>query len=216
MSQPAPSVAALLADHPRLIPVLHVENPEHAEPLLEALVGAGVMALEVTLRSACALEVIGRMQKMHSGAIVGAGTITRADQLGPVVDAGAQFGVSPALTPRLSEAVQHSGLPFLPGCATPSEVLFAREEGFSELKFFPADLFGGIGFLNHVLPLFPEMRFCPTGGISDANSRDYLALRNVLAVGGAFLAPRNVIEAADWQTIKDKAARSVAVVTGRA
>jgi 2-dehydro-3-deoxyphosphogluconate aldolase/(4S)-4-hydroxy-2-oxoglutarate aldolase len=203
-------VATLIAPHAKLIPVLHVESPDHAEPLLEALVSAGINILEVTLRSACGPQVIKRMRALGTDAVVGAGTITKPDQLAAVIDAGAEFGVSPALTPALAEGARLSGLPFLPGVCTPSESLFAREFGFFEQKFFPADLMGGMGWIKHVDPLFPDVKFCPTGGISDDNSSQYLALRNIIAVGGAFLAPRELIEAADWKTIHERGKVSVA------
>ena len=206
-------VAQLIAPHTKLIPVLHVENPDHAEPLLEALVSAGIKILEVTLRSACGPEVIRRMRAMGSDAVIGAGTITKPDQLAIVADAGAQFGVSPALTPALAEMARLSGLPFLPGVCTPSEALAAREYGFFEQKFFPADLMGGIDWINHVEPLFPDLKFCPTGGISDENSSRYLALRNIFAVGGGFLAPRERIAAADWKAIHESGKASIAATT---
>jgi 2-dehydro-3-deoxyphosphogluconate aldolase / (4S)-4-hydroxy-2-oxoglutarate aldolase len=206
-------VAALIAPHAKLIPVLHVENADHAEPLFEALVTAGIKILEVTLRSAAGPEVIRRMRKMNTDAIIGAGTVTKADQLKPIVEAGAMFGVSPALTPALAEQIRLSDLPFLPGICTPSESLYARECGFFEQKFFPADLFGGMGFIQHVDPLFPDVRFCPTGGISDENSSQYLALRNIFAVGGAFLAPRDLIEKADWKAIHERGKASVAAAS---
>ena len=212
---PDTSFARLVSDRVPLIPVLHVDDPNHAEPLLEALVDAGVSILEVTLRSDCALEVIGRMARMESGALVGAGTVTRGAQLAGISDAGAAFGVGPALTADLAAAVKATDLPFLPGACTPSEALFALEQDFSELKFFPADLFGGIGFLDHVRPLYPTLRFCPTGGISDANANDYLALDNVFAVGGAFLAQRSAIAAADWSGIASRARQSVANLRAR-
>lgn len=213
-SSPAPAypVNALMGAQARLIPVLHIENVDHAEPLLEALVGAGVMTLEVTLRSECAVDVIRRMLAMNTGAVVGAGTITRPEHFERVMDAGAMFGVSPALTPVLGAAALKSGLPFVPGVCTPTEALLAREMGFHELKFFPADLMGGIGWIKHVLPLYPDLKFCPTGGTGDANLRDYLALPNVFAVGGAFLAPRDLIESADWSAISARSKKSVSLL----
>lgn len=207
----AKSLAALIARRPPLIPVLHVENADHAEPLLQALVEGGIVAIEVTLRSASALKVIEKMRRISSAAVVGAGTVTTAEQFKQVVDAGAAFAVSPALTPSLAEAAHAAGLPYLPGVATPSEALRAREFGFNELKFFPADLMGGVGWLKHVHPLYPDLRFCPTGGISDKNVRDYLRLPNCMAAGGAWLAPKDLIEAGRWPDIKDRAAVSVRV-----
>lgn len=206
------SLSALIGKSARLIPVLHVENSEHAVPLAEALVGAGVMALEVTLRTEAALEVIARMRKAVPQAIVGAGTVTKPDQLARVRDAGALFAVSPALTERLAVASEKVDIPLVPGAVTPSEMLAAREFGFHELKFFPADLMGGTAMIKHVLPLYPNIRFCPTGGISDANVMSYLELPNIFAAGGAWLAPRDAIEAADWKGIAERAKKSVAVV----
>lgn len=201
--------ASLIEGAPRLVPVLHVENTDYAEPLLEALVKAGIRAIEVTLRSANALKVIERMSKLGGSAVIGAGTLTRPEHFAQVKNAGAKFTVSPALSPSLAEAATTSGLPYLPGVATPSEALRAREFGFLELKFFPADLFGGVGFLKHVAPLFPELRFCPTGGVSDKNVKDYLSQPNCIAAGGGYLAPRPAIEAAKWDEISQNAAKSV-------
>jgi 2-dehydro-3-deoxyphosphogluconate aldolase/(4S)-4-hydroxy-2-oxoglutarate aldolase len=209
-ADPNHSFESLIANAPRLVPVLHVENADHAEPLLEALTNAGIVALEVTLRTAAALKVIERMSKIGGPAIVGAGTVTRRGQFAQVKNAGARFVVSPALTPELAEGAYGAGLPYLPGVATPTEALRARELGFLELKFFPADLMGGVGFLKHVAPLYPELRFCPTGGISDKNVKDYLSQPNCLAAGGGYLAPRALIDAADWKAIGDGAAKSVA------
>lgn len=201
--------ASLIEGAPRLVPVLHIENPDHAEPLLAALTKAGIRAIEVTLRSARALEVIARMSRAGGPAVIGAGTLTRPEHFAQVKEAGARFAVSPALTPALAEAARAAGLPFLPGVATPSEALRAREYGFNELKFFPADLFGGVGFLKHVAPLFPELRFCPTGGVCDGNVKDYLSQPNCIAAGVGYLAPRPSIEAAKWDEIARNAARSV-------
>lgn len=206
-------VAALMSGHTPLIPVLHVEDADHAEPLLGAMVEAGVTVLEVTLRSSCALEVIERMRAMNTGALIGAGTITSAHQLNDVLNAGAQFGVSPALSTGLIDAIGRSGLPFVAGVCTPTEALVAREAGIFELKLFPADLVGGQGWLRHLLPIFPQLRFCPTGGTGPSNIRDYLALENVFAVGGAFLASRADIAGADWIGIAERAQSAVRLVS---
>jgi 2-dehydro-3-deoxyphosphogluconate aldolase/(4S)-4-hydroxy-2-oxoglutarate aldolase len=213
-AQSTPSFASLIANATPLVPVLHVENPDHAEPLLRALTGAGIVALEVTLRTANALKVIERMSRLDGHAVVGAGTITRQGQFEQVKNAGARFVVSPALTPDLAEGAHAAGLPYLPGIATPTEALRARELGFLELKFFPADLMGGVGFLKHVAPLYPELHFCPTGGVSDKNIRDYLSQPNCIAAGGGYLAPRNLIDAADWGAIAAGAVKSVQAANG--
>jgi 2-dehydro-3-deoxyphosphogluconate aldolase/(4S)-4-hydroxy-2-oxoglutarate aldolase len=205
----AKSVAAILAGKPPLIPVLHVENVDHAEPILAALEEAGIAAIEVTLRTPAAFDVIERMSRLAKSATIGAGTLTRPEQFNQVRDAGADFVVSPALTQRLATAARACGLPYMPGVSTPSEALRARELGFQELKFFPADLMGGPRWLRHVSPLYPDLRFCPTGGLSDANIRSYLALENVFAAGGAYLAPRDLIEAEQWADLSHVARRAV-------
>jgi 2-dehydro-3-deoxyphosphogluconate aldolase/(4S)-4-hydroxy-2-oxoglutarate aldolase len=208
------SLAAILAGAARLIPVLQVETVSHAEPLLRALENAGIAAIEVTLRTANALKVIERMSRAANSAAVGAGTLTRPEQFAQMRDAGAEFAVSPALTPALAEAAHASRLPFVPGVATPSEALAARELGFFELKFFPADLMGGTRWLRHISPLYPDLKFCPTGGISDENVRSYLEVDNVFGAGGVYLAPRNLVETEQWSVIGTQAMRSVQAVVG--
>ena len=207
-------VACLLAGKAPLIPVLHIENVEHTEPTLFALEEAGVAAIEVTLRTTAAIKVIERMRRLATRAKIGAGTLTRPEQFGWVRDAGAEFAVSPALTVSLAEAADRSGLPYLPGVATPTEALRARELGFHELKFFPADLSGGVGFLRHIWPLYPELRFCPTGGVSNENIRSYLTVGNVFAAGGVYLAPRALIEAERWTDLAAVASAAIGHSTG--
>jgi 2-dehydro-3-deoxyphosphogluconate aldolase/(4S)-4-hydroxy-2-oxoglutarate aldolase len=208
------SMRRLLSGKAPLIPVLHMENADHAEPVLQTLEQAGIGAVEVTLRTAAATEVIARMRRAATSAIVGAGTVTRPEEFRRVCDAGAQFVVSPALTVDLAIAASDLLIPFLPGVATPTEALRARELGFHELKFFPADLFGGVGFLRHIHPLFPDLVFCPTGGVSNDNVRSYLNLGNVFAAGGVYLAPRAVIEAEQWTSLSALAQRAVAALAG--
>ena len=199
-----PRLSEILLGRTPVIPVLHVESPDHAEPLLAALVDGGISVVEVTLRSSCAFEVITRMRAMGTNTLIGAGTVTRASQFAEAHDAGAMFAVSPALTKELADAAASVGLPYLPGVCTPSEALRARESGFVELKFFPADLMGGIGWLNHIHPLYPELAFCPTGGINAENARDYLAQQNVFTIGGASVAAREAIAKEDWHGISDR------------
>jgi 2-dehydro-3-deoxyphosphogluconate aldolase/(4S)-4-hydroxy-2-oxoglutarate aldolase len=165
------SLSAVLAGRARFIPVLHIENVDYAEPLLMALENAGIAAIEVTLRTRHALKLMERMGRIAKSATIGVGTLTRPEQFAEVRDAGARFAVSPGLTPALADAAHASGLPYVPGVATSSETLFARELGFQELKFFPADLMGGVRRLQHMQPLYPEVKFGPTGGISDENVR---------------------------------------------
>lgn len=213
---PAKSLAAFLVGKPPLIPVLRVENADHAEPLLGALEEAGIVAIEVTLRTPAAFDVIKRMRRLATRATIGAGTLTLPEQFARVRDAGAEFAVSPALTSSLAEAAKATGLPYLPGVATPSEALRARELGFHELKFFPADLMGGPAFLRHVWPLYPDLRFCPTGGVSNGNIRTYLELENVFAAGGVYLVPGELIAAERWADLSKIARGAVAAASGAA
>ncbi|QPF83859.1 bifunctional 4-hydroxy-2-oxoglutarate aldolase/2-dehydro-3-deoxy-phosphogluconate aldolase [Bradyrhizobium genosp. L] len=159
----------------RMISILYVENSDDAVPLLEALEAGGIGLIEVTLRTPAALKVIETMSRKAKKALVGAGTLTKPSQFPEAREAGAQFLVSPALSHHLAEAAERVRLPFLPGATTPTEVLQARQSGFQELKFIPSDLNGGIRWLQHLFPLFPDVSFCPTGGISDTNSNDISA-----------------------------------------
>ncbi|MGQ0661550.1 bifunctional 4-hydroxy-2-oxoglutarate aldolase/2-dehydro-3-deoxy-phosphogluconate aldolase [Sphingosinicella sp.] len=183
-------IDAILTAAP-VIPVLVIERLEAAVPIAEALVGGGLPVLEVTLRTPAALDAI-RAMKQVRGAIVGAGTVLDPDQLNAAREAGAAFIVSPGLTDRLAVAAIDSGLPFLPGVATASEVMRARDHGFSRLKFFPATASGGLPALRGLAAIFGEMRFCPTGGISADNAAEWLAVPAVSCVGGSWLVPQGV------------------------
>jgi 2-dehydro-3-deoxyphosphogluconate aldolase/(4S)-4-hydroxy-2-oxoglutarate aldolase len=184
-----------------VIPVIVVEQIEHAVPLARALVAGGVRVLELTLRTPVALEAIEAIAREVEGAIVGVGTITRPEDIDRSIKAGALFGVSPGLTSALAAAARDSALPLLPGVMTPSDVIAARAAGFSELKLFPAQQAGGIGMLNALAGPFPDVTFCPTGGVSAATAPDFLALPNVACVGGSWLTPRDAIAAGDWARI---------------
>jgi 2-dehydro-3-deoxyphosphogluconate aldolase/(4S)-4-hydroxy-2-oxoglutarate aldolase len=184
----------------RVIPVIAIDDPEHAVPLARALVAGGICVLEVTLRTAHGLAAIRAMAEVP-GAIVGVGTLTQASEFTAARDAGAVFGVSPGLTPALIEAARKSGLPLLPGVMTPSEVLAAREAGFRELKLFPAVPAGGVGMLNAIAGPIPDITFCPTGGISIDTAAQFLACKNVACVGGSWLTPKDALQAGDWARI---------------
>ena len=187
-----------------VIPVIAIDDPEHAVPLARALVAGGIRVLEVTLRTRHGLEAIRAMAQVP-GAIVGVGTLTRAEQFVAARDAGAVFGVSPGLTNALIAAARSSGLPLLPGVMTPSEVMAAREQGFLQLKLFPAVPAGGVGMLNAIYGPLPDVTFCPTGGISQASAAQFLACRNVACVGGSWLTPKDAIDAGDWAHITELA-----------
>jgi 2-dehydro-3-deoxyphosphogluconate aldolase/(4S)-4-hydroxy-2-oxoglutarate aldolase len=193
-----------------VIPVIAVDDPEHAVPLAKALVAGGIRVLEVTLRTAHGLAAIRAMSEVE-GAVVGVGTLTQPGEFAAARDAGAVFGVSPGLTPALIEAAKHSGLPLLPGVMTPSEVMAAREAGFRQLKLFPAVPAGGIGMLNAIAGPLPDVTFCPTGGISLDTAPQFLACKNVACVGGSWLTPKDAIAAGNWNLITDLAKSAAAL-----
>jgi 2-dehydro-3-deoxyphosphogluconate aldolase/(4S)-4-hydroxy-2-oxoglutarate aldolase len=194
----------------RVIPVIAIDDPEHAVPLARALVAGGICVLEVTLRTAHGLGAIRAMAEVP-GAIVGVGTLTQPEEFTAARDAGAVFGVSPGLTPALIEAARKSGLPLLPGVMTPSEVLAAREAGFRQLKLFPAVPAGGVGMLNAIAGPIPDVTFCPTGGISIDTAAQFLACKNVACVGGSWLTPKDAIQAGDWARITELAKAAAAL-----
>jgi 2-dehydro-3-deoxyphosphogluconate aldolase/(4S)-4-hydroxy-2-oxoglutarate aldolase len=194
----------------RVIPVIAIDDPEHAVPLARALVAGGICVLEVTLRTAHGLAAIRAMAEVP-GAIVGVGTLTQPEEFSAARDAGAVFGVSPGLTPALIEAARKSGLPLLPGVMTPSEVLAAREAGFRQLKLFPAVPAGGVGMLNAIAGPIPDVTFCPTGGISIDTAAQFLACKNVACVGGSWLTPKEALLAGDWARITELAKAAAAL-----
>ncbi len=200
----ATSRQARLADLFRqatIIPVLTIERLEDAVPLARALVAGGVRTLEVTLRTPVAIEAAKAMIANVPDAIVGIGTILNADDLARVKTLGAVFGISPGATPELLKAAAASDLPFAPGIATASELMQALAHGFDLVKFFPAEQSGGIKALRALAGPFPNARFCPTGGIGEANAGSWLAEPNVLAVGGSWLCPAADIRSGNWAGI---------------
>lgn len=184
-----------------IIPVLTIERLEDAVPLARALVAGGVRTLEVTLRTPVAIEAARAMIAEVPEAIVGIGTIVSAADLSQAERLGARFGVSPGATPELLRAAAQSELPFAPGVATASELMQALAHGFELVKFFPAEQAGGIKGLRALGGPFPQARFCPTGGIGDANAASWLAEPNVVAVGGSWLCPPAEVRAGNWSGI---------------
>lgn len=184
-----------------VIPVIVIEALALAAPLARALVAGGVRVLEVTLRTPVALAAIRAIAREVPEAIVGAGTLTRPEDFTEARDAGARFGVSPGLTPALVEAARESGLPLLPGVMTPSDVIAARLAGFREMKLFPARQAGGVSMLQALAGPFPDVTFCPTGGIAAETAPEFLALPNVACVGGSWLTPKVALAAGDWSAI---------------
>jgi len=185
-----------------VIPVLVVDEVAQAAPLAKALVAGGLTALEVTLRTPAALDVIRAMTDAAPDAVVGAGTLLTPADVTAAVAAGARFGVSPGATDRLLDAAADAGLPLLPGAATASEAMGLLERGYEILKFFPAGPAGGVPLLSALASPLPQIRFCPTGGVSVANARDYLALPNVICVGGSWVAPKAALTTGDWAEVE--------------
>jgi 2-dehydro-3-deoxyphosphogluconate aldolase/(4S)-4-hydroxy-2-oxoglutarate aldolase len=204
------SIRAIMATSP-VIPVLTIERLEQAVPLARALVGGGLKVLEVTLRTACALESIRAMRAAVPDAIVGAGTLTRARDFADCAAAGAQFCVTPGLTAGLISAAADCSLPLLPGVMTPTELVAARAAGFDACKLFPAQQAGGVGMLRALAGPFPDHVFCPTGGVTRANAPDFLALPNVLCVGGSWITPPAALLGEDWDAIESLARDAAAL-----
>ena len=197
MNSPAP----LPLFQSRVVPVIVVTDPAQAVPMAEALLAGGVDVMEITLRSAAGLAAIEAVARAVPEMQVGAGTVTRASEVAQVLAAGARFGLSPGSTPGLLAAVLAAGLPFVPGVASPSEAMAARDAGFTLMKCFPAAQLGGVEVLKAWGGPLPDLRFCPTGGVSLANMGSFLALPNVAMVGGSWLTPAAAVKAGDWAQI---------------
>ncbi|MET9667282.1 bifunctional 4-hydroxy-2-oxoglutarate aldolase/2-dehydro-3-deoxy-phosphogluconate aldolase [Streptomyces sp. NPDC006475] len=200
-----------LLDLAPVVPVVVIEDAADAVPLARALVAGGLPTIEVTLRTPAALDAIRAISDEVPDAVVGAGTVISADGVDAAVAAGARFLVSPGWTQTLLEAMQRSGVPFLPGVSTTSEVVALLERGVDEMKFFPAEAAGGTAYLRSLAGPLPQVRFCPTGGISLASAPSYLALPNVGCVGGTWMLPADALAAKDWGRIEELAAGAAAL-----
>ncbi len=190
-----------------IVPVLVVDDVAQARPLAQALVAGGLPALEVTLRTPAALDAIRAMAEVPGG-VVGAGTLVTPEDVRAAKEAGAKFGVSPGATDALIAACEAEDLPLLPGAATASEAMALLEKGFDMLKFFPAEASGGAPALKAIGAPLPQISFCPTGGVSPSNARDYLSLSNVICAGGSWVAPKHLVEAGDWAGIESLASKA--------
>lgn len=208
-----PSTAEICALAP-MIPVLVVKRLEDAAPLAKALYDGGLPVLEITLRTPVAIDAIKAMRDACPQAVIGAGTLRSAADLEATIAAGAAFGVSPGSPSALIAAVRKSGLPFLPGSATPTEAMELADQGFEVLKFFPAEAAGGVPMLKSMAGPLPDIKICPTGGVTPENARNYLALPNVVTVGGSWVAPDKLIEAGDFAGITRLAKEAVAALKG--
>lgn len=194
-----------------VVPVLVVEEVKAAVLLARALVAGGLTAIEITMRTAAALDAVRAVADEVEGAQVGAGTILNVAHWEAAVEAGAKFIVSPGTTQELLDVARLSTVPFLPGAATASEVMALREEGYQVLKFFPAEQAGGAPYLKSLSSPLAGTLFCPTGGVSLKNARDYLSLPNVICVGGSWVAPKELIDAGDWAGITKLASEAAAL-----
>lgn len=206
-----PRTGGDILDLAPVMPVVVLHDAGAAVPLARALVAGGLPGIEVTLRTPAALDAIERIAAEVPEAVVGAGTVTNPDQAAAAAKAGARFLVSPGSTATLAAAMTDTGLPFLPGVSTVSEALALLERGVSELKFFPAEAAGGAAFLKSLSGPLPQVRFCPTGGITPASAPDYLALPNVGCVGGSWLTPADAVAAGDWGRVTELARQAAAL-----
>ncbi|MFG2840218.1 bifunctional 4-hydroxy-2-oxoglutarate aldolase/2-dehydro-3-deoxy-phosphogluconate aldolase [Streptomyces zaomyceticus] len=204
-----------LAPETPVVPVVVIEDAADAVPLARALVAGGLPLIEVTLRTPAALDAVRAIAAEVPDAVVGAGTVVSAAGVAEAVGAGARFLVSPGWTERLLGAMRESGVPFLPGVSTASEVVALLEKGVDAMKFFPAEAAGGVPYLKSLAGPLPRARFCPTGGVSPANARNYLSLPNVGCVGGTWMLPPDALAARDWARV-ETLAREAAAVRGPA
>ncbi|MGW3424350.1 bifunctional 4-hydroxy-2-oxoglutarate aldolase/2-dehydro-3-deoxy-phosphogluconate aldolase [Streptomyces phaeochromogenes] len=202
---PSSSLSSSVLELAPVVPVVVVDEVSDAVPLARALVAGGLPAIEVTLRTPVALDAIRAITDGVPDAVVGAGTVISPEQVAQSVAAGARFLVSPGWTDVLLDAMKASGVPFLPGVSTTSEVVALLERGVSDMKFFPAQAAGGTAYLKSLAGPLPQARFCPTGGIGPAVAPEYLALPNVLCVGGSWMLPADAIAAGDWARVESLA-----------
>jgi 2-dehydro-3-deoxyphosphogluconate aldolase/(4S)-4-hydroxy-2-oxoglutarate aldolase len=196
-----------------VMPVLVIHRIEDAVPLAKALFQGGLKVLEITLRTEAALQAITAIKEQLPDAIVGAGTVIDGDTLKAAEQAGSEFFVSPGVNDTLLAAAKHSNIPLLPGTATPSEAMRLYDQGYSALKFFPAEAAGGTAMLKSIGGPLPQLAFCPTGGVNPKNAPDYLALANVHCVGGSWMAPEQLIREGKWQEIEAMACIAAALKT---
>lgn len=210
MAQNSEALMGVLSAQP-VMPVVAVDSAAEAVHLARALAKGGLKAIEITLRTPAALDAIKAVADEVPETVCGAGTVLNPKQFEQALAAGAKFVVSPGATVELLDAAKGASAPLLPGAATPSELMAMLEEGYQVLKFFPAEQLGGIAYLKALAPVFQGITFCPTGGVSMANVRDYLALPNIVCVGGSWVAPKAVVAAGNWEEITRLATEAAAL-----
>jgi 2-dehydro-3-deoxyphosphogluconate aldolase/(4S)-4-hydroxy-2-oxoglutarate aldolase len=207
LSDPTPLITA------PVVPVVTIARAEHGVPLARALLAGGLNVVEITLRTPAALDAVRAIVAEVSDMIVGVGTISKPLDVTHAIDAGADFLVSPGTPAALAQALADAPVPALPGCATASDAMTLAAQGFPVLKFFPAEPSGGVRWLKAVAEPLPDIRYCPTGGVNGDNAAEYLALRNVLAVGGSWVAPAAAIAAGEFDAITARARAAAALRT---
>jgi 2-dehydro-3-deoxyphosphogluconate aldolase/(4S)-4-hydroxy-2-oxoglutarate aldolase len=196
----------------KVVPVIVINKEQDALPMAEALLAGGVKTMEITLRTEAGLKAINKLSQSLPEMIVGAGTVITSDDYKRAVDAGSQFIVSPGFNEALATTAAQNKVPFLPGIATGSDIVRAMQCGLDTLKFFPAEANGGTPVLSAFKGPFPNIKFCPTGGVNPQNAKDYLQLENVLCVGGSWLTPNNAVSNGDWSAIQDLAVATATLV----
>ncbi len=214
MTQPTHPTFQRPAFTSHVVPVIVITHPDQAVPMAHALLKGGVDVMEITLRHAAGLPAIEQVAKHVPHMHVGAGTVTRADEMSRVQAAGARFALSPGMTEALVQAAMDCRLPFMPGVMTPGEVMAARDHGFSLVKLFPAAQAGGLAMLKALAGPLGDMQFCPTGGVSLANMGEFLKLPNVAMVGGSWLTPLDVVQRGDWAEITRLAREATDIAHG--
>jgi 2-dehydro-3-deoxyphosphogluconate aldolase / (4S)-4-hydroxy-2-oxoglutarate aldolase len=199
-----------------LVPVVVIDHADDAVPLAEALLEGGITSIEITLRTEAGLRAIEQVAKHVPNIIIGSGTITTPAQMDAAANAGARFHVSPGVTEKLAAHAATKGYAWLPGVANASNIMTAMEHGATRMKLFPASLSGGVPMLKQFASVFPQLRFCPTGGIDEKNMHEYAALPTVFAIGGSWITPKEVLAAKDWKQVSAISQRSMKALTALA
>jgi 2-dehydro-3-deoxyphosphogluconate aldolase/(4S)-4-hydroxy-2-oxoglutarate aldolase len=208
--KPPPDATAALALTP-VIPVVTIDDAAHAGPLARVLLASGIRSIEITLRTPAALDAIRAVALEAPDMVVGAGTVLNEADLNAAIEAGARYALSPGATPKLMKAARKASIPFVPGVSTSSEIMRGLDLGYTCFKFFPAEQLGGVAALKSIGAPLAAARFCPTGSITAAKAPEYLALSNVLCVGGSWIAPAEKIKAGDWAAIEAAAKQAAAL-----
>lgn len=195
-----------------VLPVITVHTLDEARAIADALLEGGLNTLELTLRTPIAIDALAMLKRERPDIVIGAGTVLNADNIRASIDAGADFLVTPGTPPMLADALAQADIPVVPGAATPSEFMALREHGFRNCKLFPASAVGGLAMLKGLAGPLHDMRFCPTGGISESNAAEFLSQPNVLCIGGSWMLDKGWLEVGDYGRVRESAARAAQIV----